>query len=419
VRVLNESFAMGPGGRGRGGSTSRQESYENSKEKKESKPAGTDVSADEIRKMVAKFLKELSSNTNPKKAPRLLNKMSEEKIRALSFMSQLKFVTDPELIGKYIEAEARRKEWFDSQGWEFTPNVDPKRLTLMSYDTVADIWGQTSQPEDKHDAFVAFMSTSSDGPLRVAEYDKMICEALLAAFGKRTTNSTMKLFGDIRIQVSDPEHLLDDVITYVGKLATVNHDLGAELTPDELQQVMEVLNTGISKEAPALGLVMRTATEGKGLTVDQYCEILVDMATERMKAADAFADWEKKSKGNRPLSDADRLRLNDLEKEVARLKKENERLLKAAKPNNPSTGASAVGNTGCFKCKKEGHRADQCPDNKPAPATPKTSGAKSAGQSSRKVSFSKLQLNTAVQEAVKNTVHEVVTAMEQKGWQKP
>jgi G:T/U-mismatch repair DNA glycosylase len=109
--------------------------------------------------------------------------------------------------------------------------------------------------------------------------------------------------------------------------------------------------------------------------------------------------------------------LNDLEKEVARLKKENERLLKAAKPNNPSTGASAVGNTGCFKCGKEGHRADQCPDNKPAPtktapATPKTSGAKSAGQSGRKVSFSKLQLDTAV----KNTVHETVAALEKKGW---
>ncbi len=47
----------------------------------------------------------------------------------------------------------------------------------MSYDTVADIWGQTSQPEDKHDAFVTFMSsTSSDGPLRVggvAEYESL------------------------------------------------------------------------------------------------------------------------------------------------------------------------------------------------------------------------------------------------------
>ena len=65
MRVLNESFVMGLGGRGgRGGSTSRQESYENSREKKESKPAETDVSADEIRKMVAKFLKELASNTN-------------------------------------------------------------------------------------------------------------------------------------------------------------------------------------------------------------------------------------------------------------------------------------------------------------------------------------------------------------------
>ncbi len=87
MRVLNESFVMGLGGRGgRGGSTSRQE-------------------------------------------------------RALGFMSKLKYVTDPELIGKYVEAEERRKEWFESQGWDFTPNVDPKRLPLMSYDSVADIYG--------------------------------------------------------------------------------------------------------------------------------------------------------------------------------------------------------------------------------------------------------------------------------------
>ena len=99
---------MGYGRQGRGGSTSRHESNDSSKEKKEKK-LETDVSAEEIRKMVAKFLKELSNNTNPRKAPRLLIKISEEKIRALSFMSKLKYVTDPELIDKYIEAEARRK----------------------------------------------------------------------------------------------------------------------------------------------------------------------------------------------------------------------------------------------------------------------------------------------------------------------
>ena len=87
------------GGRSRGGSTSRNESNEGSKEKKESKPAEMDISADEIRKLVAKFLKELASNTNPKKAPRLLNRISaEEKIRALGFMSKLKFVTDQEMF---------------------------------------------------------------------------------------------------------------------------------------------------------------------------------------------------------------------------------------------------------------------------------------------------------------------------------
>ncbi len=91
---------MGYGRQGRGGGTSRQESIDNSKEKRESKPAETDVSADEIRKMVAKFLKELACNTNPRKAPCLLNQISEEKTRALGFMSKLKHVTDPSFCGR-------------------------------------------------------------------------------------------------------------------------------------------------------------------------------------------------------------------------------------------------------------------------------------------------------------------------------
>jgi hypothetical protein len=74
-------------------------------------------------------------------------------------MSKLKYVTDPELIDKYIEAEARRKAWFETERWDLTPNVDPKRLPLLSYDTVADVYGQTAHPEDKHDAFVTFMGT--------------------------------------------------------------------------------------------------------------------------------------------------------------------------------------------------------------------------------------------------------------------
>jgi hypothetical protein len=85
----------------------------------------------------------------------------------------------------------------------------------------------------------------------------MICVTValprLAAFGKRTTNSTIRMFGDISIQVNGSDQIISDVITYVGKLATVHHDLG-DLESEELQQVIEVLNTGLSKEAPALGL---------------------------------------------------------------------------------------------------------------------------------------------------------------------
>ena len=411
---------MGFGGRGRGGSTSRKGSNEGSKEKKESKPSEGKISGDETRKLVAKFLKELAGNTNPKKAPRLLNKISEETVRALGFMSKLKYVTDQEFIDKYIEAEARRKEWFETNGWEFTPNVDPDKLPLLSYDTVPDVYGQTVQIDDKHDAFVAFMGTP-EGPLRTAEYDKMVCNALLAAFGKKTTNSTIKMFADIQIEVNGPEHILGDVITFVSKLATVNHELGT-LEPDEMQQVIEVLNNGLSKIAPALAVGMKTATEGKDYSVDQWCEILVEKASKRMEATDEFDKWEL-SKNNQRLSDAERVKLNNLEKEVAQLKKENAQL-KAAKQgtkSTSSTGVTAAGNTGCFVCGQEGHRADRCPDKPSTPANlkPKTAGAKSTGQSNKKVSFTKLQLDSAVQQAVKATVDETVAALAKNGWNKP
>ena len=58
-------------------------------------------------------------------------------------MSKLKYVTDREFVDKYIEAEARRKEWFETNGWDFTPNVDSDKLPLLSYDTVPDVYGQT------------------------------------------------------------------------------------------------------------------------------------------------------------------------------------------------------------------------------------------------------------------------------------
>ena len=45
--------------------------------------------------------------------------------------------------------------------------------------------------------------------------------------------------------------------------------------------------------------------------------------------------------------------------------------------------------------------------------------AESAGQPNKKISFTQLQLDSAVQEAVKNTVQETVAALAKNGWQKP
>ena len=124
-----------------------------------------------------------------------------------------------------------------------------------------------------------------------------------------------------------------------------------------------------------------------------------------------------------PLSEAERLRLNNLEKENVQLKKELAQL-KATKQGTKSTGAStrvaAVGNKGCYTCGQEGHRADRCPQKPATPATPKQAcaSAKSAGQSYKKVSFAKLHL-TAVQEAAKTAVQETVTALAKNGWTPP
>jgi len=265
VRVLNESFVMGYGRQGRGGSTSRQESDGSYKE---SAKSDVKMTADKIRKLVAKFLKELSSKTNPSLLVFLCSwfvLLSEETTRAWMFMRELKYVTDPELINQYKEAEVRREEWFEANGW-FTPKVERDKLTLLSYDSVVDINGRTEQDRGTQDAFVKFLGTP-EGPCRTADYDRTICGALPArgAFGSRTTFSIIEKYESVQISVNGSTTILDDGI------------------------------------------------------------------------------------------------------------------------------------------------------NSTAPATPRTAGAKSAGQSGRKVSFSKLQLDTAV----KNTVQETVAAMEKKGWQKP
>jgi len=141
-----------------------------------------------------------------------------------------------------------------------------------------------------------------------------------------------------------------------------------------------------------------------------------------MEATDEFDAWpqpEKKSKGNQPMSEADRLELINLRKKTAQLEKEIAQL-RASKQNGPSTSAAAVGNRGCYKCGEEGHRADRCPANKPTnPATPKQASAKQAGPSGKKISFTKLELDTAVADVAKAAAQEAVKTALAKQDKKP
>ena len=87
-----------------------------------------------------------------------MNRLSEETIRALSFMRTLKYVTDKELIAKYIAAEEKREEWFTSESWPFTADVKPDELPLLTYGTVARCYGKTVYPSETDDAFFEFIT---------------------------------------------------------------------------------------------------------------------------------------------------------------------------------------------------------------------------------------------------------------------
>jgi hypothetical protein len=134
----------------------------------------------------------------------------------------------------------------------------------------------------------------------------MLSMRLTEAFGKKTINSTLKKYEAVTLEVHGPDEILDDVISFVGTVSTIAHDLG-ELEADEMEQVIETLNGVVSKSASELGVGMITATKGKGYSVGWWCELLVDKATLRMEATDEFDAWQKKSKGNPPMSDAERL----------------------------------------------------------------------------------------------------------------
>jgi len=206
---------MGYGRQGRGGSTSRQESDGSYKE---SAKSDVKMTADKIRKLVAKFLKELSSKTNPSLLVFLCSwfvLLSEETTRAWMFMRELKYVTDPELINQYKEAEVRREEWFEANGW-FTPKVERDKLTLLSYDSVVE--SLTEQNRGTQDAFVKFLDTP-EGPCRTADYDTTICGALPGAFGSRTTFSIIEKYESVQISVNGSTTILDDGINSTAKSA--------------------------------------------------------------------------------------------------------------------------------------------------------------------------------------------------------
>jgi hypothetical protein len=413
VRVLIKPFIMGFGG-GRGGGEGSSRPDEGGSKGKKAK-----LSADDIHRIIALHRKQVTNNPNWKKIPRLLDRFSKEQLKALSFIKELKYWTDPGLIALYEAAEVERRKWFDKNpDWTFEANVDSNKLEVLSYTTPVDIYGETTELHNKSENFIKMMGTP-EGVQTLVAYDEMICVLLSKVFTQTSSLSMLKGFDSVKMSVGDSTTVLQDVFNYVTALVEVHSKVEHRITNEEVKQVIESLNENLKRVCPNLAVYMELMSNDKDLTMEEWISVMVDKAEEKAKSTDVFSDWEAKSKGaDKGLSEAQLKELGDLRKEVAQLRKENNQLKRHPKPSDPSTSAAPFSRTACHKCGLEGHKKDSCP-NKAAPQStqPAKLTSPAPAKASRKVSFAKLK-EELEQELEQKVEQRIGAEMEKRGFSK-
>jgi hypothetical protein len=418
VRVLIEPFIMGFGGR-RGGEESSRPDEGGSKGKK------AQLSADDIHRIVAQHRKHVMNNPNWKKIPRLLDQFTKEQLKALSFIKELKYWTDPGLIALYKEAEVERRKWFDKNSeWVFEENVHSDKLEVLSYMSAVDIYAETTELHKKPEDFIKMMGTP-EGVQTLVAYDEMICVLLSKIFTQTSSLSMLKGFNDVKMVVGDSTTVLQDVINYVTLVVEVHSKVEHRISNEEVKQVIESLNENLKRVCPNLAVYMELMSNDKDLKMEEWISIMVDRAEEKAKSTDVFSDWEAKSKGaDKGLSEAQLKELGDLRKENAQLKKENTQLKKHHKPSDPSTSAAPFSRTACHKCGLEGHKKDSCPNKTAPPPTPPAKPTPAPAKTSRKVNFTQLkeeleqELVQKVEQSTSRAVERIVSEMEKRGFSK-
>lgn len=413
MRVLIKPFIMGFGG-GRGGGEGSSRPDEGGSKGKKAK-----LSADDIHRIIALHRKQVTNNPNWKKIPRLLDRFSKEQLKALSFIKELKYWTDPGLIALYEAAEVERRKWFDKNpGWTFEANVDSNKLEVLSYTSPVDIYGETTELHNKSENFIKMMGTP-EGVQALVAYDEMICVLLSKVFTQTSSLSMLKGFDSVKMSVGDSTTVLQDVFNYVTALVEVHSKVEHRITNEEVKQVIESLNENLKRVCPNLAVYMELMSNDKDLTMEEWISVMVDKAEEKAKSTDVFSDWEAKPKGaDKGLSEAQLKELGDLRKEVAQLRKENTQLKRHPKPSDPSTSAAPFSRTACHKCGLEGHKKDSCP-GKAAPQStqPAKLSSPAPAKASRKVNFAQLK-EELEQELEQKVEQRIASEMEKRGFSK-
>jgi hypothetical protein len=329
------------------------------------------LNQDTVNKRVADFKAARLACLIPKSKPSLLTQFTPEEILVLGMRDdKLKYLTDEDLLTKYDEVEKERQERLKGQ---FAPYLSRDRLRLFDPKTVAHIYGynvaDTSTTNDMEVA-ATLQRTDPQGMQNIIEYDDHVIGMLNQAFKVRDLSVIKRMLSEVKLNPKGPGAIKDKAMTYALGLMLVDAKIDPEAlrTKEAKDMMTEALCKSIGEVAKDLGQRMEVLTKNKGLSVEEFCEDLMQLATKFEKVDDPFGNFQNGG-GATALPPVDQ----GARRGGPGLGTRREADGGGAKTTAPTATKTPYFDGNCSHCQKRGHMEVNC-RNKHLPAVKRDQG---------------------------------------------
>jgi hypothetical protein len=198
------------------------------------------------------------------------------------------------LLTKYDEVEKERQ---DRLKGNFAPYLSRDRLRLFDPKTVAYIYGynvaDTSTTNDMEVA-ATLQRTDPQGMQNIIEYDDHVIGKLNQAFKVRDLSLIKRMLCEVKLNPKGVGHISDKTMTYALNVMLVDAKIDPEAlrTKEAKDMMTEALCQSIGEVAKDLGQRMQVLTKNKGLSVEEFCEELMQLAKKFEKVDDPFGNFQ-------------------------------------------------------------------------------------------------------------------------------